>query len=75
MTATQTIFSLNANEATDVPHQDVATQPQTNEAIPQLKRRVRDTGIRHGRATGNAGLVVTSYCSGFVAGFKQSLRD
>lgn len=52
--------------------------PQNEAAVVEqvtLKRRVRDTGARHGKAFGSIGVVTTSYVQGFAEGFVASFKD
>ena len=40
-----------------------------------LKRRVHNTGARHGKAFGSIGVVTTAYTKGFAEGFVSAFRD
>lgn len=57
----------------EVKHETVTVE--VPETTAMLKRRVRDTGARHGKAFGLTGAVTTSYISGFGAGFIAAFKD
>ncbi|CAB4131121.1 hypothetical protein UFOVP121_61 [uncultured Caudovirales phage] len=59
----------DAEQATDI------TMAEATETTAMLKRRVRDTGARHGKAFGLTGAVTTSYISGFGTGFIAAFKD
>ena len=52
---------------------ETTTQPDA----PQqpLKRRVHSTGVRHGKAFGNVGVVTTAYTQGFFEGLIASFKE
>lgn len=74
MTQAQSTMSFvqQASDA-EVKH-ETSTSVTTVPAQP-LKRRVHDTGARHGKAFGNIGVVTTAYTKGFAEGFVSAFKD
>jgi hypothetical protein len=64
-----------AQQPTDAEVKHEVTMTEVTETTAMLKRRVHDTGARHGKAFGLTGAVTTSYISGFGAGFISAFKD
>lgn len=58
----------------EVKRETIDTTATTVPVLP-LKRRVHDTGARHGKAFGNIGVVTTAYTKGFAEGFVSAFKD
>jgi hypothetical protein len=65
-------INTNTNDTIDISATEIPQQPSH---VEPLKRRVKATGHRHGRALGNAGVMATSYTQGFASGFMSAFRD
>jgi len=74
-TAQATMAFIQQPSDADVKHESSnATAVATSDVIT-LKRRVHNTGARHGKAFGNVGVVTTAYTKGFAEGFVSAFRD
>jgi hypothetical protein len=58
----------------EVKHETIDATSVVTE-LPTLKRRVHNTGARHGKAFGSIGVVTTAYTKGFAEGFVSAFRD
>ena len=75
--AQQQSFSFDvAAEEVSTSQPQARSNPVAQDAEPlMLKRRVLETGQRHGKAFGSIGVVTTSYTKGFSAGFLSAFKD